>query len=149
MSADITGIVAASLPVTDLVRSARFYRDALGLTYAREFAARDMVTGCGLADFAGGYMITLRRRDTLRQPADLRGEHPVIVAVPDRDALERIRRRLAAAGFDPAAGEHADAAWLEIVDPDGIATRIAVAHPKPVFFGVTPDGFYDTPRLAV
>jgi catechol 2,3-dioxygenase-like lactoylglutathione lyase family enzyme len=142
MTTEITGIVAASLPVSDLARSAVFYRDLLGLTYAREFFDGHTVTGCALADFDHGFMITLRRRD-----ADLRGEHPIIVAVPDRATLERIRQRITAAGYAPVAGEHADAAWLEVVDPDGMALRFAVPTAKPHFFGVTPDGFYDTPRL--
>jgi catechol 2,3-dioxygenase-like lactoylglutathione lyase family enzyme len=149
MSTDITGIAVASLPVTDLARSAAFYRDALGLTYAREFTDGSTVTGCALADFDHGFMITLRRRDTVAGRPDLRGEHPIIVVVPDRDALERTRDRLAAAGYGPTCGEHADAAWVEIVDPDGIATRFAVPHAEPAFFGVEPNGFYDTPRLPV
>jgi hypothetical protein len=88
-------------------------------------------------------MISLRRRD-----ADLRGEHPVIVGVPDLPALGRIRERITAAGYASTAGEHADAVWLEVVDPDGMCLRFAVPTAKPVFFGVTADGFYDTPRLA-
>ena len=48
---NITGIVQVSLAVSDLTRSAAFYRDALGLTYAREFGDAHRVTGCALADF--------------------------------------------------------------------------------------------------
>jgi catechol 2,3-dioxygenase-like lactoylglutathione lyase family enzyme len=147
MTIDITGIVQASLVVSDLANSAAFYRDVLGLSYAREFGDADQVTGCALADFDAGYMIALRRRDTTQGRADLRGEHPVIVAVPDRAALDRSYDRLAAHGFDPDRGEHADAAWVEVADPDGICVRFAVAHAKPEFFGVLPDGFYPTPRL--
>jgi catechol 2,3-dioxygenase-like lactoylglutathione lyase family enzyme len=147
MTTDITGIVQATLAVTDLARSAAFYRDALGLTYAREFGDADEVTGCALADFGSGYAIALRRRDRTRGGGDMRGEHPVIVAVPDRPALDRVFGRLAAQGFHPTRGEHADADWVEIIDPDGICTRFAVAHAKPEFFGVRPDGFYATPRL--
>ena len=147
MTTDITGIVQATLAVTDLARSAAFYRDALGLTYAREFGDGGEVTGCALADFDSGYAIALRRRDRTRGGGDMRGEHPVIVAVPDRPALDRVFGRLAAQGFHPTRGEHADADWVEVIDPDGICTRFAVAHAKPEFFGVVPDGFYDTPRL--
>jgi catechol 2,3-dioxygenase-like lactoylglutathione lyase family enzyme len=144
---DITGIVQVSLAVSDLTRSAAFYRDALGLTYAREFGDADQVSGCALADFDSGYLIALRRRDTTQGGGDMRGEHPVIVGVADRPALDAIFDRLAGRGFDPARGEHADAAWVEVVDPDGICTRFAVAHAKPEFFGVLPGGFYATPRL--
>jgi catechol 2,3-dioxygenase-like lactoylglutathione lyase family enzyme len=146
---EITGIVVAALPVSELARSAAFYRDLLGLTYAREFGDGTTVTGCALADFDAGYMIALRRRDTTAGHADLRGEHPVIVGVPDRESLAQVYDRLAGQGFRPQRGEHADAAWIEVVDPDGICTRFAVATAKPEFFGVTPDGFYAQPRLAV
>jgi catechol 2,3-dioxygenase-like lactoylglutathione lyase family enzyme len=146
---EITGIVVAALPVSELARSVAFYRDLLGLTYAREFGDGTTVTGCALADFDAGYMIALRRRDTTAGHADLRGEHPVIVGVPDRESLAQVYDRLAGQGFRPQRGEHADAAWIEVVDPDGICTRFAVATAKPEFFGVTPDGFYAQPRLAV
>jgi catechol 2,3-dioxygenase-like lactoylglutathione lyase family enzyme len=99
---DITGIVQVSLAVSDLSRSAAFYRDALGLTYAREFGDADQVSGCALADFHTGYLIALRRRDTTQGGGDMRGEHPVIVGVADRPALDRIFDRLAGRGFDPA-----------------------------------------------
>jgi predicted enzyme related to lactoylglutathione lyase len=46
--------VAVSLPVTDLSRSAVFYRDVLGLTYAREFTDGQTITGCAVADSTGG-----------------------------------------------------------------------------------------------
>jgi catechol 2,3-dioxygenase-like lactoylglutathione lyase family enzyme len=144
---DIIGIVQASLPVSDLARSAAFYRDAFGLTYAREFGDADRVTGCALADFDAGYVIALRRRDSTQGGGDMRGEHPVIVEVADRPALDRTFDRLTTQGFQPIRGEHADAAWVEVVDPDGICTRFAVAHAKPEFLGVLPDGFYATPRL--
>jgi catechol 2,3-dioxygenase-like lactoylglutathione lyase family enzyme len=152
MSADltgVTGIVAVSLPVSDLARSAAFYRDLLGLSYAREFTDGNRITGCALADFAAGYIISLRLRETTEGHADLRGEHPIIVAVPDLHTLGAIRRRLAADGFAPTAGSHADASWVEVLDPDGIAVRLAVPTAKPHFFGVTPDGFYDAPRLTL
>jgi hypothetical protein len=88
-------------------------------------------------------------RGLLAGHADLRGEHPMIVGVPDRDALSRVYDRLTAQGFRPQRGEHADAAWIEVADPDGICIRIAVTTAKPEFFGVTPDGFYGQPRLVV
>ena len=76
----IRSILQANLPVSDLARSAAFYRDLLGLTYVREFGDGTTITGCALADFDVPYLIALRRRDTLAGgEADLRGEHPVIV----------------------------------------------------------------------
>jgi hypothetical protein len=73
---DLLGIVQVTVPVADLVRSARWYRDLLDLEYVREFGDEAVVTGCALADFTGRYLIALRLRSTTRGEADLRGEHP-------------------------------------------------------------------------
>src|SRR3954470_2604457 len=88
----IRGIVQATIPATDLARSAAFYRDLLGLDYVREFGDGTTVTGCALADFDAHYLIALRRRDTLRSgaDADLRGEHPVIVEATSPESAEQI-----------------------------------------------------------
>ena len=76
----LRGIVQATIPVSDLARSARFYQDLLGLQYVREFGDGSTITGCALADFNAHFFIALRRRDTfVAGEADLRGEHPVIV----------------------------------------------------------------------
>jgi catechol 2,3-dioxygenase-like lactoylglutathione lyase family enzyme len=147
----ITGILVASLPVADLARSVAFYRDLLGLTYAREFSDTTGVTGCALADVDTGYMITFRLRSTTQGHADLRGEHPVILGLRDRRDVQALHDDLTARGFAPTTGVHADAAWVEVVDPDGIAIRFAWATAAPGFFGVMTDGtgFYDEPRLTV
>ena len=151
----IRGIVQATIPVTDLARSAAFYRDLLGLDHVREFGDGTTVTGCALADFDAGYLIALRRRDTLRGggDADLRGEHPILVEATSPGAAERIRARGTALGIGSTSGTHADGTWIEFLDPDGIAIR--VVHSTTLadsFFGVVfgPDGepeFYDSPRL--
>jgi catechol 2,3-dioxygenase-like lactoylglutathione lyase family enzyme len=44
----IRGIAQATIPVSDLARSARFYHDLLGLRYVREFGDGTTVTGCAL-----------------------------------------------------------------------------------------------------
>ncbi len=113
------------------------------------------MTGCALADFEAGYLIALRRRDTLRGggDADLRGEHPIIVEATSPEAAERIRDRATALGIGSTSGTHADGTWIEFLDPDGIAIR--VVHSTTLadsFFGVVfgPDGepeFYDSPRV--
>jgi catechol 2,3-dioxygenase-like lactoylglutathione lyase family enzyme len=151
---DITGIVVGMLPVTDLAVSAAWYRDLLGIPYLREFAGPDgVVTGCAVADLDTGYMISFRLRGTTAGRPDLRGEHPIILQVRDRAALDRVRARAQALGYRPTGGEHADAAWVEVVDPDGIATRFAVlTSPRATFMGVVfhEDGsatHYDMPRL--
>jgi catechol 2,3-dioxygenase-like lactoylglutathione lyase family enzyme len=152
---DLLGIVVVSLPVTDLVRSAAWYRDLLDLDYVREFGDDQRVTGCALADFQARYMIALRLRSTTPGEADLRGEHPIIVEARDAAATDRVRRRAAALGIPSTSGTHADGTWTEFVDPDGICLRVVhdAAGPES-FIGVrsTAAGepqFYDTPRLVL
>jgi catechol 2,3-dioxygenase-like lactoylglutathione lyase family enzyme len=155
-STDVLGIVQATVPVSDLARSAAFYQEILGLTYVREFGDGTDVTGCALADFDARYLIALRRRDTLAGGgADLRGEHPVIVEAAGPEAAERIRERARTRGVPSTSGTHADGTWIEFLDPDGIALRVVhTTTAAESFLGVvfSPDGtqhFYDHPRLDV
>jgi catechol 2,3-dioxygenase-like lactoylglutathione lyase family enzyme len=150
---DLTGIVQVCIPVTDLARSAAWYRDLLGLSYVREFSNDAGVTGCALADWQARYLIALRlRRDTAGN-ADLRGEHPIVLEAASPAAAARVRERAADLGITATSGTHADGSWIEFLDPDGIALRIVhSALGSRGFFGVhfRSDGepsFYDTPRL--
>lgn len=152
---DLRGIVQVLIPVTDLERSAAWYRDVLGLEYVREFGDADNVTGCALADWRARFLVALRLRAATAGGADLRGEHPVIIEAVDAAAAERVRARAAARGVGSTCGVHADGAWVEFIDPDGIALRIvhSAAGPRE-FLGVrfADDGevvFYGTPRLAI
>jgi catechol 2,3-dioxygenase-like lactoylglutathione lyase family enzyme len=149
---DVLGVVVVAVPVSDLVRSAAWYRDLLDLQYVREFGDQHDVSGCALADFASHYMIALRRRDATAGRADLRGEHPIIVEAADEAAANRTRTRAAALGVASTSGEHADGAWIEFIDPDGIALRVIYnANGPQHFIGVTSTdagpAFYETPRL--
>lgn len=143
-----------ALPVTDLARSAAWYRDLLNLDYVREFGDDTGVTGCGLADFTAHYMIALRLRSTTSGQADLRGEHPVILEARDAAAAERIRSRAAGLGIPHTSGVHADGTWTEFVDPDGICLRVVHDATGPQrFMGVrltaADPSFYDRPRLTL
>jgi catechol 2,3-dioxygenase-like lactoylglutathione lyase family enzyme len=140
---DVLGILVAAVPVSDLARSAAWYRDLLGLDYVREFGDGERVTGCGLVDWSAGYMIALRLRSTIAGEPDLRGEHPIIVSAADAAAAERIRARAEALGIPSTGGIHADGTWLEFLDPDGIALRVVHSADGPQgFLGVraTADG---------
>jgi catechol 2,3-dioxygenase-like lactoylglutathione lyase family enzyme len=140
---DVLGILVAAVPVSDLARSAAWYRDLLGLDYVREFGDGERVTGCGLADWSARYMIALRLRSTIPGEPDLRGEHPVIVQAADAAAAERIRARAETLGIPSTGGIHADGTWLEFLDPDGIALRVVHSAAGPQsFLGVrtTADG---------
>jgi catechol 2,3-dioxygenase-like lactoylglutathione lyase family enzyme len=149
---DILGVVVVALPVSDLAISAAWYRDLLDLRYVREFGDQHGVSGCALADFASHYMIALRRRDATAERADLRGEHPIIVEAVDEAAAARTRTRATTLGIASTSGEHPDGAWIEFIDPDGIALRVIYnANGPQEFTGVmSTDGgpiLYDTPRL--
>ncbi len=150
---DLLGIVVAAVPVTDLARSAAWYRDLLDLDYVREFGDGERITGCALADFEARYMIALRLRSTTQAPADLRGEHPVVLEARDAEAAARLVERATALGIPHTTGTHPDGTWFEFVDPDGIALRVVHDAAGPhTFMGVrfSADGtaeFYDTPLL--
>ena len=150
---DLLGIVQVTIPVSDLGRSAAWYRDLLGLEYVREFVSDGQVTGNALADWEAGYLIALRLRSTTAAPADLRGEHPVILEANGPDAAERIRARAVARGIRSTSGVHADASWTEYLDPDGIAVRVVHSLSGPRgFMGVEfrtgeEPALYDVPRL--
>lgn len=152
----IRGIVQATVPVSDLARSARFYQDLLGLRYVREFGTDSAVTGCALADFDARFFIALRRRDALAGgAAGLRGEHPVIVEAETSEAAERIRERASLLGIPSTSGTHADGTWIEFLDPDGIALRVVHSPTaSEAFLGVIfgshgEQSFYGEPRLDV
>jgi catechol 2,3-dioxygenase-like lactoylglutathione lyase family enzyme len=151
---DLVGLVQVTIPVTDLARSAAWYRDLLGLQYVREFGTAELVTGCALADWSARYLVALRLRSTTAGDADLRGEHPLVVEAADASAAARVRDRADAMGIRWTEGRHADGSWTEFLDPDGIAVRMVhdAAGPRS-FLGVgwTSDDveFYERPRLVV
>jgi catechol 2,3-dioxygenase-like lactoylglutathione lyase family enzyme len=150
---DVVGLVQVTVPVSDLARSAAWYRDLLDLQYVREFGDDDVVTGCALADWAARYLVALRLRSTTLGEADLRGEHPVVVEAADADAATRVRDRADSLGIAWTAGRHADGSWTEFLDPDGIAVRMVHDAGGPrEFLGVRWTGrdgpeSYDRPRL--
>jgi catechol 2,3-dioxygenase-like lactoylglutathione lyase family enzyme len=152
---DVQGVAVAMLPVSDIARSAAFYRDLLGLAYRREFSRGGVVTGCALSAPEDRYALALRLRDTTPGKADLRDEHPLIMRVPDSAILDRVFAHAEALGVAPTRGEHPDAAWVEVRDPDGICIRFAVpSRPWHSFVGLhhEDDGtpvLYDKPRLDV
>jgi len=152
---DLRGILVVALPVSDLARSAAWYRDLLDLDFVREFGDDSQVTGCALADFTAHYMIALRLRSTTQGSADLRGEHPIILEAQDADAAARVRDRADRLGIAHTSGRHADGTWTEFVDPDGICLRILHDADGPrSFIGVRTAAtgeisMYSSPRLVL
>jgi catechol 2,3-dioxygenase-like lactoylglutathione lyase family enzyme len=119
-------ILVAMLPVTDVAASARFYARLLGLTVLREFVHDGRVTGCSLSHPRAGFALNLRLRASLDEPADLRGEHPIIWRATDTAALERYRAHAAALGLTPTSRRHDDADLVAVVDPDGIEVLVGI-----------------------
>jgi len=120
------GIGVGMLPVSDLAASAAFYSALFGLEYMREFSADGQVTGCALGRADLEYALSFRLRDTIPGHPSLAGEHPLIWFVRDRAGLDDFRTRALALGLEPTSGEHDDAAWVEVLDPDGIGVRVAM-----------------------
>jgi catechol 2,3-dioxygenase-like lactoylglutathione lyase family enzyme len=119
-------ILVAMLPVTDIAASARFYTRLLGLTVLREFVHDGRVTGCSLSHPRAGFALSLRLRESLDAPADLRGEHPIIWRVPDTAALQRYQAHAAALGLASTPRRHDDADLVAVTDPDGIDVLVGL-----------------------
>jgi catechol 2,3-dioxygenase-like lactoylglutathione lyase family enzyme len=142
------GIALGSLVVSDLEASAAFYCALLGLTHLREFSSGGEVTGCALGGADLDFALALRVRDGSREyPHQLR-QHPLVWRVRDRAALEAFRTRTAELGLASTSGEHDDAAWVEVLDPDGIGVRVALPlRPWTEFHGyeLHADGYQPVP----
>jgi catechol 2,3-dioxygenase-like lactoylglutathione lyase family enzyme len=143
-----SGVLSAMLFVTDLSKSVTWYRDLLGLTYLREFENGGTVTGCSLADPEAGFLLSFRLRSATAAQPDARGEHPLIFGVDDPATLDTVYAHAEALGYRPSRGEHTDAQYVEVIDPDGMSTRFAF----PIgdwhrFLGVRASGLYDQPVL--
>jgi catechol 2,3-dioxygenase-like lactoylglutathione lyase family enzyme len=148
----VSGVLIPMLPVTDLARSAQFYAALLGIEVRREFVRDGQVTGLALGRGDIGWGLNLRLRSTLAAPADLRGEHPVVWRVEDRNALDAFRGHAAGIGMDPVVFEHEDAVLVRVVDPDDIDVYVAVSkRPWAFFQGYTlePDGYHATHTSAL
>jgi catechol 2,3-dioxygenase-like lactoylglutathione lyase family enzyme len=149
----VTGILLATIPVSDIEASARWYRDVLQLEYVREFRAGEAVFGCGLVDSQAQYGIQLRLRDATPAQPDLRGVHPIVLRVAGSAKLGAVFDRLQRDGFSPTRGEHSDGAWVEVLDPDGIVLRFMSDVPEgTTFIGYQFEGdamvsTYDQPTI--
>ena len=124
-----TGIAVGMLPVSDPQASAAFYGALFGLEYLREFSRDGQVTGCAVGRADLDFALAFRLREDIPGHPDLRGEHPLVWRVRDRAALEAFQARAVELGLEPTSGEHDDAAWVEVLDPDGIGVRVALPTP--------------------
>jgi catechol 2,3-dioxygenase-like lactoylglutathione lyase family enzyme len=153
---EVRRIRHAKIPVTDLRRSAAWYRSLLDLELAAEFSEQGVVRGVQLMDPAGGFGIALRDREFCASKPILSGFDAFALEVDSVAVLHRLAERCEQSGI--AHGGVQDrgdyGASLDIPDPDGTVLRFLANNPihEGRFIGVDvgADGqptLYPTPRL--
>ncbi|WP_432198349.1 VOC family protein [Streptomyces sp. bgisy027] len=158
MGVGVTGIVAATVMVRDLTRSARWYCEVLDLRFIREFTVDGTVWGVVLHDQDADFVIVLQDLSTVPGVRDLHGSRPLVLKAPSRETVEKLAGRFARLGLDPRGPvTDPDGTAVDIVDPDGIVLRVrhVTSPPDTGFQGVAYDadntvtGTYTTPALDV
>jgi catechol 2,3-dioxygenase-like lactoylglutathione lyase family enzyme len=154
MGLGLTRIRQVKLPVGDLERSTRWYRQALDLDLAAEFCEGGVLRGVALADRETGFVIALRERTTIPGEPSVEGLDVFALEVESLEALDVLIAR-----WDELGIEHTDlldsgvyGKALDLFDPDGVRVRFLCGNPigQGGFHGFDfADGgmvVYDTPR---
>ncbi|GAB2665678.1 VOC family protein [Kribbella swartbergensis] len=154
MGLGLTRIRQVKLPVGDLERSTRWYRQALGLDLAAEFYKDGVLRGVALADPGTGFVIALRERTAIPGEPSVEGLDVFALEVESADALHALVAR-----WDEQGVEHTEildsgpyGLALDVLDPDGVRVRFLCGNPigQGGFHGVdfTASGplTYDAPR---
>lgn len=124
MGIDLTHIQHVKVPVNDLARSLRWYRELLDLELTHEFREEGVVRGVSLYCRRAGFSIALRDRAAITGRPDLRGFDPFALGVGDRAALEALMARCRELDVEHHGIEdRIDGAVLDVVDPDGTVIR--------------------------
>lgn len=117
----MTAHLRIARPVTDLVRSARMYRDGLQLALLGEFADHDGFDGVMLGAVGAGWHLefTVCRRHPVAPSPTV--EDLLVLYLPDRELWQATCERLAAAGFSAVAScnPYWDVRGRTFVDHDG------------------------------
>jgi catechol 2,3-dioxygenase-like lactoylglutathione lyase family enzyme len=122
--AGLDRIAQIKLPVTDLVRSAAFYRELLGLRLFSEFVEDGVLRGAGLIDPQGRFCIALRDRTVCAGTPSLDGFDVVAFTPPSRAVLDDIITRCERHGIKHAEPYDTPAGTiLDVPDPDGTVVR--------------------------
>ena len=121
------------LQVADLTRSLAFYEGVLGLRPVGHGAGRVTLAAApnALGD-AGPPLVELGERPGARpvtQGSRL-GLYHVAILLPDRPALGRLVRHLAAVGARAGAGDHLVSEALYLHDPDGLGIEVYADRPR-------------------
>jgi len=144
------------VPVTDLRRSAGWYRRLLDLELVGEFVEQGELRGIVLVDKTGAYGIALRDREYCASRPDLAGFDAFALEADDLETLRQLARRCDELGIahNGVQDRGAHGAGLDIPDPDGTVLRFLANNPfsPGTFLGVefTADGtpqVYQTPRF--
>ena len=143
------------LPVTDLVRSASWYRDLLDLRRQFEFAEHGEVRGVQLVDATGEVTIALRDRRYCADHPRLAGFDVVSFRVESRDALVELAARCDRLGarYTTIQDLPPFVSTLDVHDPDDTVLRFAFDHPTAptefvgVDIGDAGPSLYRDPRL--
>lgn len=126
-------IVGPALYVSDMARSLRFYRDALGMTVRFQFGPKDkpdVVIGFGADPMKPSLLLLTDRSVTPpRKVEQAHGFDRVVVMVNDTPALVE---KLRAAGFAASLPRevHGTSMMMMVTDPDGY--KVEVIDTKPV-----------------
>jgi catechol 2,3-dioxygenase len=121
---DATHIGAVTLQVSDLQRSADFYKTFLGFAEIKR-AVDDIVLGVDdtpLVILRSGASGPLRHRRL--------GLYHFAILLPDRPALGRVLEHLVRNGVQPGASDHLVSEALYLSDPDGLGIEIYRDRPR-------------------
>jgi catechol 2,3-dioxygenase-like lactoylglutathione lyase family enzyme len=118
----VAGVHHVKVPVSDLVRSQRWYGEVLGLTLQLEFRDEDGEVRGIAFERRNGLTLCLRQLPPLAQA--LSGFDPLAVLVPTRRELDALTERLDRMGVAHGPVIRATLGWLlSVPDPDGIELR--------------------------
>lgn len=131
----IDHIARVDLRVRDVERSLSFYRDVVGLEVVEQTRER-----ARLRSPDGPSFLTLDSTG-VEAPADPRaaGLFHIAIRFPNKSALGDALARLAAAGMEIGAGDHAVSEALYIDDPDGNGVELYYDRPEEEWPAPTPD----------
>jgi catechol 2,3-dioxygenase-like lactoylglutathione lyase family enzyme len=156
MGIGLSQIKHVKLPVTDLRRSASWYRNLFDLELIAEYVEDGEVRGVSLLDRDGGFEIALRQREYCTGQPRLAGFDVFALRSPTEELLTTIAERCDRLGITrtEVAGYPGYGASFDIPDPDGTLVRIVWHDPRRplVFLGAAFDADgqprpYQQPRL--
>jgi catechol 2,3-dioxygenase len=121
-----THIASATLGVADLDRSLRFYRDLAGLREMSRDGPR-----VSLGTEGAPILHLLEERDAAPPPPRATGLYHTAILYPDRAALARVIRHIAAKGHPfTGASDHLVSEAFYLDDPDGLGVELYRDRPR-------------------